>query len=266
MLKLNEILNHMWEDYCSFNPQAKRIYDLFVAEGETVINDHIALRTYRWKSLSIETLAAAFKNLGYIESGDYHFEQKKLYAKHYEHPDSTMPKIFISELLVDQCSAQAQVIIDRLVSQVSREFLSREDISWAGRPWQLTISDYQKLAEESEYSSWVAAHGFRPNHFTVDVNRLKSLNSIQKVNDFLMSKGIVMNTSGGAIKGSPAELLEQSSTMAEKVKVQFLDGILEVPACYYEFAKRYPMPNGKLYQGFIAKSADKIFESTNAIG
>jgi len=265
MLKLNEILNQMWEDYCSFNPQAKKIYDLFVAEGETVVNDHIALRIYRWKSMGIETLASHFRNLGYMAAGEYHFEEKKLYAKHYEHPDSTMPKIFISELLVDQCSKRAQEIIDYLVSQVSQEFLSRDTISWSGRPWNLTISDYQKLAEESEYAAWVAAHGFRPNHFTVDVNQLKSFNSLQKVNDFLISKGIILNTSGGIIKGTPAELLEQSSTMAEKVKVQFIDGILEVPACYYEFAKRYPMPNGKLYQGFIAKSADKIFESTNAI-
>jgi hypothetical protein len=36
-----------------------------------------------------------------------------------------------------------------------------------------------------------------------------------------------------------------------------------VPACYYEFARRYPIANGELYQGFIAASADKIFESTN---
>ncbi len=32
---------------------------------------------------------------------------------------------------------------------------------------------------------------------------------------------------------------------------------------FYEFAKRYPTANGKLYQGFVAASADKFFESTN---
>ncbi|REJ62002.1 MAG: DUF1338 domain-containing protein, partial [Proteobacteria bacterium] len=26
----------------------------------------------------------------------------------------------------------------------------------------------------------------------------------------------------------------------------------------------YPLDSGELYQGFVAKSADKIFESTNA--
>jgi len=59
------------------------------------------------------------------------------------------------------------------------------------------------------------------------------------------------------------KLLEQSSTMADKVKVQFINTDAEVPSCYYEFAKRYPDSSGNLYQGFVSKSADKIFESTN---
>jgi hypothetical protein len=51
--------------------------------------------------------------------------------------------------------------------------------------------------------------------------------------------------------------------MSDMVKVEFTEGIYEIPSCYYEFAQRYPDTNGELYSGFIAKSADKIFESTN---
>ncbi len=51
--------------------------------------------------------------------------------------------------------------------------------------------------------------------------------------------------------------------MASEIPVKFDDGLHNIPGCYYEFAKRYPLANGKLYQGFVAKSADKIFESTN---
>jgi hypothetical protein len=72
-----------------------------------------------------------------------------------------------------------------------------------------------------------------------------------------------MNSSGGEVKGTPAECLEQSSTLAGKVKVDFIEGTFEVPACYYEFARRYKDKHGHLYTGFIAKSADKIFESTD---
>ena len=45
--------------------------------------------------------------------------------------------------------------------------------------------------------------------------------------------------------------------------VKFDEGTLQIPSCYYEFALRYPMTNGELYMGFIASSADKIFESTD---
>jgi hypothetical protein len=72
-----------------------------------------------------------------------------------------------------------------------------------------------------------------------------------------------LNKAGGVIKGTPEQFLEQSSTMAVPVHVKFTDGTFEIPGCYYEFAKRYALPNGKLYTGFVAASADKIFESTN---
>ena len=51
--------------------------------------------------------------------------------------------------------------------------------------------------------------------------------------------------------------------MADLYTIDFEEGALEIPSCYYEFALRYPMQNGELYQGFIASSADKIFESTD---
>jgi hypothetical protein len=57
--------------------------------------------------------------------------------------------------------------------------------------------------------------------------------------------------------------LEQSSTMADKAVVKFSDGEVSIPSCFYEFAKRYPLDCGTLYSGFVAASADKIFESTN---
>ncbi len=58
-------------------------------------------------------------------------------------------------------------------------------------------------------------------------------------------------------------LLEQSSTLADEAVAEFTDGDQLIPSCFYEFALRYAMPNGKLYTGFVAASADKIFESTN---
>ena len=64
-------------------------------------------------------------------------------------------------------------------------------------------------------------------------------------------------------KGTPAEFLEQSSILADTIPVAFKEVTKEITSCYYEFSFRHPMQNGELYSGFIAGSADKIFESTD---
>ena len=130
-------------------------------------------------------------------------------------------------------------------------------------PWEVSFKIYEELLEESEYAAWVAAFGIRPNHFTVNLNALKRINGISAFNQFLKDKGFILNSSGGEIKGSPEVLLEQSSTMAGSVSVAFTEGNVDIPGAYFEFARRYPDKNGELFQGFIAKSADKIFESTD---
>lgn len=262
---IEKILNNMWIDYCQLNPAAKKIYDLLEAEGETVLNDHIALRTINHPKLGIESLAKTFKKFGYKEMKDYVFKEKKLYAKHYEHDNEQLPKIFISELELEKVSPFIQKTMTALAEQISEQQISAENFSYCGRPWQISHQTYTELAKESEYASWLAAFGFRPNHFTVNINFLKKYSDIHMLNQFLKSKGYVLNSSGGEIKGSPQEFLEQSSTMASEISVSFSDGTYQAPACYYEFAKRYPLASGKLYQGFVAASADKIFESTNKL-
>ncbi|MBC7974224.1 MAG: DUF1338 family protein, partial [Myxococcales bacterium] len=134
---------------------------------------------------------------------------------------------------------------------------------WAGRPWRVTHAVYRALLAESEYAAWVAAFGFRVNHFTVDVGSLSTFPDLQALDAYLVDHGFTLNDSGGTIKGSAADRLEQSSTRADSVEVTFDDATVRIPSCYYEFARRYPLPNGELFQGFVPVSADKIFESTD---
>ena len=101
---LPSLLDKMWVDYISINPLAKKIKELLVNEGEEIQNDHIALRTFNHPRVGIDVISKPFTQLGYVYKGDYHFTEKKLYAKHYEHPDQDMPKIFISELLLEKFS------------------------------------------------------------------------------------------------------------------------------------------------------------------
>lgn len=264
-MNAKEIFNKLWKDYTEQNPSAKKVYDLFSNEGEDVQNDHIAFRTFDDKRVNIDVLAKPFLKAGYEEKGEYHFEQKHLYAKHFEHKDDTsMPRVFISELITEDFSKFLQEKVAEIINQIPSNLLESDELIHSGRQWDRpSYENYQKLREESEYAAWLYVYGFRANHFTVSINALKKFDSIYKVNQFLKDNGFLMNDSGGEVKGKPEDLLEQSSIKSEIIKVDFQEGTYEIPACYYEFAKRYPDERGNLYSGFIAKSADKIFESTD---
>ncbi|MGF1721617.1 DUF1338 domain-containing protein [Vibrio kyushuensis] len=254
----------LWNDYIErLCPSAEKVHQL-LRENDELINDHIALRTFNLAPLGIETLAKPFLDVGYVACGDYEFESKKLVAKHYEHQDPNQPKVFISELKVDECSVELQQIVAKLVEQLDHSNLKGHEFLSGGRLWDLSYADFQVLAKESEYAAWLAAHGYGANHFTVSVNQLNEFDEVKQVNDHLRTSGFVINEAGGEVKGSADVLLEQSSTMADKVAVSFTEGIEIIPGGFYEFAKRYPMANGSLYTGFVAASADKIFESTDS--
>jgi hypothetical protein len=226
------LLSKLWEQYMSITPSAKKIHALLEQNGEKIENDHIAIRTFNDVRVNISVVEKPFVNAGYVAKGEYFFESKKLYAKHYEHTtDANAPRIFISELELEKCSESLQNSV--------------------------------KVLEESEYAAWMYVYGFRANHFTINVNALSNFKNLEELNTYLKDNNWKMNGSGGEIKGTPAQLLEQSSTLADLCTINFDEGAKEIPSCYYEFALRYPMENGELYQGFIAASADKIFESTD---
>ena len=95
---LPDLLEKMWSDYTAMNPQALKIYNSFLERGDQVQNDHIAFRTFNHPKVTSDVLARPFLVSGYEYRQGYHFTAKKLYAKHYEHPNTQMPRIFISEL------------------------------------------------------------------------------------------------------------------------------------------------------------------------
>lgn len=263
-MSYQELFNVLWNEYADRNPHTLKIYNLFTQQGEEVINDHVAFRTFNDPRINVDKLGKFFEDYGYQEKGTYNFPVKKLFAKHYEHSDPDAPKVFISELLVEEFSPKLQEIVKACVDKIPEDELDNEELLYAGSFWKLpSYKTYQELLKESEYAAWMYVFGFCANHFTVNVNALKSFAEVRDVNEFLIKNDFKLNTSGGMIKGTPEECLEQSSTLAEERDVQFVEGVYKVPSCYYEFAKRYNSPDGKLYTGFIAASADKIFESTD---
>jgi hypothetical protein len=247
------------------NPSAGKIHDLFINEGESVVNDHIAFRTLDYPEIGIDKLARLFVSNGYVSKGEYNFKEKHLFAKHFELDGvENAPRIFISQLILSECSPFLQRTLKEAFKKTGLGKSYREELIFSGSVFSpLSYAIFNKLSEESEYAAWFYVFGFRANHFTVSINALKKYNDIYRVNDLLVKKGFVLNSSGGEIKGTPADMLQQSSTLADSVSVNFIEGSFEVPCCYYEFAQRFYDSDGHLYNGFIAKSADKIFESTN---
>lgn len=264
-MNLDTIFNRLWTDYTTQNPSAEKIHNLFTDEGEIVMNDHIAFRTLDYPEISIDVIAQPFIANGYSPKGEYQFPGKHLFAKHYEMGgDKRAPRIFISQLKLQECSDFVRSTFQETFTKSEIKNKTPEELIFSGPlSEKVSYEVYKRLVEESEYAAWFYIFGFRANHFTVSINALKKYNSIFAVNDHLRKNGFVLNSSGGEIKGTPADLLQQSSTIADKVMIRFTEGSFEVPCCYYEFALRYPDASGELYNGFVAKSADKIFESTD---
>lgn len=252
----------LWADFARIAPQAAAILRRLEEHGESIENDHVAFRTFNQGPISLERLEPLVLGLGYALLDEYRFEDKHLRARAYTCAGS--PRVFLSELLCEELSGWTQAVIGQLLAQVPPSFAASPGVFWAGRPWApLRFTDYERLSSESEYAGWLAALGLRPNHFTVSINHLTTLQSVEQVLEFVEAAGYRINSAGGRVKGSRDVLLEQGSTLADRVAVQFSDGPRVIPTCYYEFALRHPDRAGRLYEGFVPASADRIFESTD---
>jgi hypothetical protein len=203
--------------------------------------------------------------MGYRRLAPYQFVEKKLDAWGYLPPRPGQPRVFLSALRVAELSVEARAIIDRLCEQIDPLRVAHASVFHAGVLWPMpTWQEYRLLQAESEYAAWLSALGMRANHFTISVNSLRHPTTLEGVIERVEAAGFEVNAAGGKRKGTPEECLEQASTLADRIRVRFGDGSEhEIPSCYYEFARRYPEPSGDLYQGFVAASADRIFESTH---
>lgn len=265
-MDLDTFFNALWQQYVDITPQAARIHGALQQRGEQVLNDHVAFRTFNRSPMRLAELEPQLLALGYRPLEPYHFANKHLDAWGYLPPEEHQPKVFLSELDVDALPKDCQSIVDDLVAQVPEGFSTREDAFFCGLPWTMpTGADYQRLAAVSEYAAWLSVMGMRANHFTIAVHKLNGFDQLEQMNTFVKEQvGLPLNTAGGEVKGSAEVYLKQSSTIADSRELTFSDGeTLTVPTCFYEFAERFPQPDGTLYPGFVAASADRIFESTD---
>ena len=286
---LNNVLQGLMNRYKERVPDVAAIINAMIDEhiiskAGDIENDHIAFRTMGVPHLGIQSLEKIFLYYGYTKMDCYLFSEKKLNAYWYAPPAPQYPRIFLSELQVNQLSPQAQQIIYSYTSEVTADPVDSLNLDDAtavdcflhSALWRIPLlADYQALAKESEYAAWVIYNRYYLNHFTISVHNLKAgYNSVALFNTFLQQKGFTLNDAGGKIKTSADGALLQSSTIAKMVEAVFAHQEKQLIAgSYVEFAERRILPQyqqlpldtiTRLHrrEGFEANNADKIFEST----
>ncbi len=286
---LLKILRGLMLRYRERVPDVMAILDAMIKENiiqqyNDIENDHIAFRTMGVRHLGIQSLEKIFLYYGYTKRDHYHFKAKKLDAFWYAPPDPSFPRIFISELRVDDLSNETQQVIRSYTDEVTADPVDALNLDDAGAVddflhsslWRIPLlKDYRQLAAESEYAAWVIYNRYYLNHFTISVHSLKEgFNTIGLFNDFLERNGFKLNDAGGKIKTSPDGALLQSSTVAKMVEATFAGGEKQsIAGSYVEFAERKILDDfaslasdeitrAHRREGFEAGNADKIFEST----
>ena len=289
MVVLNKVLNGLMSRYKERVADVNKITEALIKNNVIksqldIENDHIAFRTMGVPQLGIASFEKIFLHYGYTAKDNYFFENKKVNARWYAPPKEDLPRIFISELIVDDFPEEIQDIIKSYTGEVEKDPVDSLDLDNAAEVdtflhsalWRVpTWEHYQKLQAVSEYAAWVIYNRYYLNHYTISVHNLaKGYNTLNEFNAFVTSLGVNLSNAGGYIKQSKDGNLLQSATISEMREATFFNGEKQlIPGSYVEFAERRVLPSyqhlpmkkikkAHRREGFEAANADKIFEST----
>ncbi len=293
-----KLWNKLWENYIYRVNYAQVYQQMITAAGGTVANDHIAFRSLRLtvekNNLGIEHLAQIAAALGYAPAGEYHFPSSHLYARHYRHPkqdEFDLPKLFISELIVDELPAEIALLIhqtvgsglsidsptfpsniDALSESEVEQFVNQLSTIFT-RPWQPPRKTVVETVNNvTQYGAWVLLHGYAVNHFTGYVNRqnTSAYPDIESTAKGLSERSVPMKAEIEGSQGGSG--LRQTATRAVKEMVTVLDDtsgeLINIPwtYAYYEIAERnlIEIDGGEkvLFEGFLDAQAKNLFEMT----
>lgn len=239
----------LWQKYSARVNHARTYQQMITAAGGIVANDHIAFRSLRLLvdspqgqvNLGIDYLAQFAEALGYVAAGEYNFAQTHLYARHYRHPQQeefNLPKLFISELIVDELPANIAQLISKTVSAIPHQLTSpvtllKKDAEIETiakqlqqvftRPWlPPRHSVVEEVNQVTQYGAWVLLHGYGVNHFTGYVNgqNTPKYPDIDTTASGLAHLGVPMKAE---IEGNVACGLRQTATQAVTEMVTVLD-------------------------------------------
>lgn len=277
------LVEALWNNYRSKVKDVVVVSNLFESKREEWYLDHFALRTLSKHQFKL--IISIFESIGYSKQDRYIFESKKLEALWLKPTLSSpldkdvLPKIFISRLCLELFDKDVQNCLEDYLSTdwtLRKPVVGNLDNTYSlllgGVSWiRPSLTDYKFLQNVSEYAAWTLAWGGMVNHFAFACQQFKSFVNLKDVNNHLKQMGLVLNSSGGEIKGDSTFGLQQSSTMATIQPYLFKDQQSSIPSSFVEFSWRYPSNKNTdstrwdyYYQGFVTSNADKIFESTDS--
>lgn len=289
--------DRLWQQYRARVSYAQVYEKMILQAGGTVANDHIAFRSLRLninmlkgkQNLGIEYLASVAEALGYTVAGEYVFPAQKLYARHYRHPEQErldLPKLFISELIVEELEDAIASLIYQTVSDSSVGWTLPTNLIHSESNLEQIVSQFKQIFtrpwlppkksvveavnQATQYGAWVLLHGYAVNHFTAYVNRQRTAQypDIETIANGLAALGVPMKAQ---IEGSLEVGLRQTATHAVKELVTVIDDateeLVQIPwtYAYYEIAERYEIEvSGKkvLFDAFLGQNAQHLFEMT----
>ena len=207
-IKIQEMLDGLMKRYMARVPDVSGIIDAMIQEGiiqnaSEIENDHIAFRTLGVPNLGVGSLEKIFLYHGYAKRDYYYFKVQKLNAWWYSPSIAGLPRIFISELRVDDLSSVSQAIIHSYTDSVLADPVDGLDMTdpkavdfyLHSSSWTIpSLEDDESLAGESEYASWAIYNRYYLNHFTMSVHNLKKgFNTLAAFNEFLERNGFKLN-------------------------------------------------------------------------
>lgn len=291
------LTSKLWAKYLERVPYARIYKELIEKKQGQVVIDHVAFRTLKTHTGEqpdgISDIRHIIKCFGYQPAGKYSFHKKKISAIHFEHPDKTLPRFFVSQLEVEKYPPWAQKLINEtvkdtpyLLSDNGIELLNRlcddgqltteaaflledELMNYFTRPWRAPLKEtVLKLNDISQYAAWVLLHGNSVNHFAASINHqnVPAWPDLETTARMLDSKGIPMKE---IPEGEKNSILQQTATQAVKEEVEVIgeDGIEKIiwTYAYFELTQRgYTEIDGRqeLYSGFLEKQARQLFSMT----
>ena len=291
------LIDRLLKKYIERIPYAKQYVDLVAQKGGKTVIDHIAFRTFNAHTgeqpEGIRAIRHILNFLEYKQVSKYNFPKKKLKATHFEHPDESFPKIFVSQLEVNELPEWTQKMINAAVNSTlylisdkslellrvleengalpveAADYLVDDLVNYFRRPWNIPLKeDVLKINDVSQYGAWVLLHGNSVNHFAALINSqdVKEWPDLETTINALAMAGVPMKDS---IEGEKDSKLRQTATLAvkEEVKVKGEIGIEKIiwTYAYFELAQRNYIEEGgaqKLFSGFLGEQASHMFDMT----